>query len=790
MRLYGKKETILIAYKCKNTLTNVTGVHMNLERRPFWLIGGIALSLALAFSACDSTSNSTTVDDDEEALDDDSDSGKSGDSKSGKDGKDSVTVPTEMDTKIPVPTDLKAVRLSPSMWELSFKVSDETDGFVVQRLPQSGGSWSSYAELKSGVTRLVLDGSSKGGYYYRVASVMNKKSSAYSDEVLVSDRMEYPSGSELKVPEATPNILQDKVLELVLSGGAPGKDVVKSPYNLDSSGKAVGSVYYQARFVYGSDLTVDTVKFDVDQVSVSKTFKTTADLCNSYAQIRTVWTDKNKVSDYSDWSSPMGTKAGTDSKLVNTNNRCKADTAQSTVVTEEGGLPGPTNPKVEQLSDGKWMMQWDYTPSEDRPETGFIVQKLDTEKSKWTEVDSTGNGVYRCVLGKLTDTYNYFRVVAYDKDGRSAYSADVLAANGGTATGDGGQLQTPNGLTFVRIAPSVWEMSWKYDIAAEKPENQFIIQSSKLKDFEWKTIATIKGENRVFLVDGLDKLETYYRIATTDGVDTSLFSEAVQLTNAFPFRADLNPVTPELSISLGLGVYTGYEVNMDTSSKDEIYVGASVAYDIKKSMVDKNIYESDYTDTVYYEARWFTPTQYDPRGDQVDLFNEGKLEDRENLGVSWDEAYHYSEPAIAVAASWGDSIILKNGDVVTILEQCEEAYGYNDIINGFEADTLKDDDGKVVMQGGKPVVEYTDVSASIEDIIDGAVTIDKASFLRAERISKNTALCIQSYARRLCDYRIQVRVVWKDTNGETAYSEWTLPTGIESGRDADKFCYD
>ena len=755
---------------------------MNLERRPFWLIGGIALSLALAFSACDSTSNSTTVDDDE-ALEDDSDSGKSGDSKSGKDAKDSVTTPTEMDTKIPVPTDLMAVRLSPSMWELSFKVSDETDGFVVQRLPQSGGSWSSYAELKSGVTRLVLDGSSKGGYYYRVASVMNKKSSAYSDEVLVSDRMDYPSGSELKVPEATPNILQDKVLELVLSGGAPGKDVVKSPYNLDSSGKAVGSVYYQARFVYGSDLTVDTVKFDVDQVSVSKTFKTTADLCNSYAQIRTVWTDKNKVSDYSDWSSPMGTKAGTDSKLVNTNNRCKADTAQSTVVTEEGGLPSPVNPKVEQLSDGKWMMQWDYTPSEDRPETGFIVQKLDTEKSKWSDVDSTGSGVYRCVLGKLTDTYNYFRVVAYDKEGRSAYSADVLAASGGTATGDGTMLQTPNGLTFVRVAPSVWEMSWKYDIAAEKPENQFIIQSSKLKNFEWKTIATIKGENRVFLIEGKDKLEGYYRMATTDGKDTSLFTEALQLTPSFPYREDMNPATPILGISLNYGVYSGYEANMDTSSHDKIIVSASVAFDVQKNIVDKNIHESEYTDAVYYQARWFTPTEYAPRGDMVDMFNDGKLEDRDNLGVTWDEDFAYEEPSVGFSASWRDSLMDDEGNVKEYWELCEEAYGYNNTIHAVRTDSLKDDEGKFIR------TEEVEVDANVESIVNGLVKVDKEFFYRASKISMNTALCIENHVRNFCDIRIQVRIVWTDRNGETDYSEWTLPTGIGGGKDSDKLCY-
>jgi hypothetical protein len=755
---------------------------MNFEKKPLWLIGGITLSMALAFSACgDSTSSSTTEDDFNEQVRIPDDSKQSDENTDKKDSTSSSTIPTDL--KLAVPTNLEAVRLAPSVWQLTFKSSGSMDAFIVQRMPVAGGEWKDYKEVKSG--RLVLDGASNGGYYYRVAAKKDKSISDFSEEILVSNKTPYSDGIVLETPSVTANINQEKTLELFLSDKLPGDGIVNSTYNLDSAGKAAGSVYFQARFVYGNEYVTDTVKAPADQFSISKTFNTNAELCNSFAQVRVVWTDKNKESDYSEWSKPMGTKAGTESGLVNANNRCKADTtaAQSEVVVEEGALPGPTNPKVEQLSDGSWMMQWEYTPSKDRPETGFIVQKLDAEKNEWAEFDSTGSGVYRCVLGKLTGMYNYFRVVAYDKDGRSAYSADVLATGDDTGVGDGTMLQTPNGLTFVRIAPSVWEMSWKYDIAKEKPENKFIIQSAKLKNFEWKTIATVKGENRVFLIEGKENIENYYRMATTDGKDTSYFTEALQLTPSFPYRADMNPATPVLGVSLNFGVYDGYEANMDTASHDKIIVSASVAFDVQTNIVDKNIHESEYTDTVYYQARWFTPTVYDPRGDQVDMFNDGELEGRENLGATWDEDFAYEEPSVGLSTSWSDSIKGSDGTVKEYWQLCEDAYGYNNTIQAVRTDSLKDDEGKFTG------LDYVNVEASVEAIVNGLVKVDKEYFFAASKISTNTALCIENHVRGFCDIRIQVRIVWTDRNGETDYSEWTLPTGIGGGKDSDKLCY-
>ena len=750
---------------------------MNFEKKPLWLIGGITLSMALAFSACgDSTSSSTTEDDFAEEIRTPDDSKKS-EEKTDEDDSTSSTVPTDL--KLAVPTDLEAERLAPSVWQLSFKFSESMDAFIVQRMPVAGGEWKDYKEVKSG--RLVLDGASNGGYYYRVASKKDKKVSDFSEEILVSSKTAYSDGIVLETPTIAANINQEKTLELFLSDNLPGDGIVKSTYNLDSKGKTVGSVYFQARFVYGNDYVTDTVKAPVDQFSISKTFKTNAELCNSFAQVRVVWTDKNDESDYSEWSKPMGTKAGTESGLINTNNRCKAEEPGSTQTPEleEDAIPAPDNLAAEKMADGTWMLQWKYTPSKDRPESGFIVQKLDITKNEWNTIDSTGAGVNRYVVGELKDPYNFFRVAAFDKEGVSTYSDDVLAS---VVAAEDEKLPTPTGLTFVRVAPSVWEMSWKFDIAKEKPENMFIVQSSKLKDFEWKKLAVVKGENRVFIIEGKENLETYYRIATTNGTDTSLFSDAVQLTTVFPYRADVNPRTPEISISLDMSTNSGYEADMDTSTTDKIYVSASVAFDIEQNMIDKNIFESMYTDTVFYEARWYTPTYYTPRGDQVDEFNGGDLENRENLGATWDESFLYAEPAISLSASWSDSV--KSGNVTKeIWQACEEIYGYNRDINGFRVDSLKDEEENVTLDTSK-------VTASVEEIVNGLVTIDKASLYKAMKISKNTALCIENHVRNLCDYRIQVRIVWTDRNGETDYSEWTLPTGLGGGKGVDDLCGD
>ena len=79
---------------------------MNFEKKPLWLIGGITLSMALAFSACgDSTSSSTTEDDFNEQVRIPDDSKQSDENTDKKDSTSSSTIPTDL--KLAVPTNLE-----------------------------------------------------------------------------------------------------------------------------------------------------------------------------------------------------------------------------------------------------------------------------------------------------------------------------------------------------------------------------------------------------------------------------------------------------------------------------------------------------------------------------------------------------------------------------------------------------------------------------------------------------------------------------------------------------------
>lgn len=49
-------------------------------------------------------------------------------------------------------------------------------------------------------------------------------------------------------------------------------------------------------------------------------------------------------------------------------------------------------------------------------------------------------------------------------------------------------------------------------------------------------------------------------------------------------------------------------------------------------------------------------------------------------------------------------------------------------------------------------------------------------------------MCLEHYLSKLCGYYLQLRVVWKDKNGATDWSEWTKPFSISEISGADAIC--
>lgn len=726
---------------------------MIFNHRSFFFMG--AVSAALILSACgESSSNNTSDDDDLTVVSKSSSSSKKKNSSSSSADVKKAEDPSDLKESktLDAPTGVKVERVAPSIWDLSFSYSgSDAESFVVQRIAPGAKSWEEFDELDAEITHFLIDGDDNGGFYYRIAAKNKESRSAYTQETFVSEEIDYDSDISLDAPTAKPNVSEENVLELVLTGNYPGKKITKSAYNKDSSGKVVGGVFYEARFVAGTEKEVDTVKVSSDELSISKKFDSVDDQCNAYAQIRVVWTDKNGVSDYGEWSDPMGSKAGTNGSLIDENKRCAPKAADDgkddSKEEDKGAVPfaTPTNLVVKAQDNGVWMLEWAFNPVDKRPEDGFKVQKLDLEKSKWVDFDLTGAGVYRAKIENLKDPYNYFRVAAYDKDGTSDYSTDVLIALSEEEAVKA-MVPPPGDLALARIAPSVWELSWTYDIASDNDERSFIIQSSKLKDFEWTDVAEVKGNVRYFHVQGRKQIETYFRMAVVDKGDTSAFTEAIQLTPEIPYRDYMTPTTPVHSSSLTLYYTNAYEVDKDTSTKnDQTFTDASIMFTMSSDFISKYIYESEYTDTVYYEARWYNAVNYT---NSYKLDCEGKKTADFCDSCYWVEAFPYESPSLQKDFFSSDIYLKAEGDGkdTSVTRYCQNRNDYS------------------IENHNKIYLEDTPNS-------------ERQTYMSNDAA---TSRCLEGYLRQMCSYMVQFRIVWTDVNGETDWSEWTAPISVAS----------
>ena len=213
--------------------------------------------------------------------------------------------------------------------------------------------------------------------------------------------------------------------------------------------------------------------------------------------------------------------------------------------------------------------------------------------------------------------------------------------------------------------------------------------------------------------------------------------------------------TPSPSSQITLTYTTGFEADKDTSSEDKTYIEAWATYTITDNFISKYIVESEYTDTVYYEARWFT---------SLENYNyykgncEGKKKSDKCDSCYWSETFPYQEPSISKRFSAYDDFA-DAAKKKTIFEDCAAQSGYTTENHAKLYSSTTDPD------------EWKTIAAN----------------------EANMAICLQSYLHGICGYYVQIRIVWKDnTNGkgkgETDWSEWTQPYNIRDISGADKIC--
>jgi hypothetical protein len=208
---------------------------------------------------------------------------------------------------------------------------------------------------------------------------------------------------------------------------------------------------------------------------------------------------------------------------------------------------------------------------------------------------------------------------------------------------------------------------------------------------------------------------------------------------------------PSPSMKFTLVFTTELEVDKDTSTKEDVtYTDAMATYTITSNFISKYIFESEYTDTVYYEARWFTSLEH------YNYFKEtceGKKHSDYCDSCYWVEAFPYQEPSIKKGV-YASDIAVKGTKDLTVYDNCMAVTKYN-----------PDDHYKLFTS-----------------------TTSEAEWNRIMSTEVSMSSCLQGHVRGFCNYFVQLRIVWKDKNGETDWSEWTEPYSIADISGADKIC--
>jgi hypothetical protein len=630
-----------------------------------------------------------------------------------------------------VPTKLTLTALGDNQYLLSWSYTNNDkrpeNGFKLQSLNfnATNPQWTDDGTTNKGVNVIKIDGNKKGGLMYHVAAKDSKGISEYSESITI------PSVSDSTGTSTNTSV------DLAV------------PTNLKAD--SIGVNKYQLSWSYtdNKNRPENGFRLQILDLSAAKPAWATLDSTNKGVRLYNIDATKH--------GGKYVRVAAKDAKGTSTYSSEVMIPNQDTtkVAGQEIDLAIPVNLSLASLGNNEYMLSWQYTDVAKRPAKGFVLQKLVIANGKsWEDIKATVNkDVLFYKLSADTEKY-YVRVAAKDDKGLSQYSNVIEVPK----KGEGEDLTTPpTDLTISRIAPSVWELTWKYENNVDNANRRFIIQSSKLtnykpENFKWKDVGVeIDGNLRTYYILGRDNIETFYRMAVVNDGDTSAFTETVQLTPEIAYRDYMALNVPAPSTKFQTYYVNGIESDRDTSTKDDqVFVTTQATYTITKNFISKYIRESEYTDTVYYQARWFTSLeQYNNYKGTCD----GKKESNKCDSCYWIEEFPYEEPSISKSFDATNDFNTAKKDK-TVYQACVETYGYNkeDHLKLYKATTPEDEWLK---------------------IMDNEIS---------------TGTCILAYIDNICDYYVQFRIIWTDTNGETDYSEWTEPFNVADMSGAKEFC--
>jgi hypothetical protein len=195
-------------------------------------------------------------------------------------------------------------------------------------------------------------------------------------------------------------------------------------------------------------------------------------------------------------------------------------------------LAAPSDLNIVKNSDSTWILLWNYTSNELRPEEVFIIQSLNMSDSipKWKTIDSTTTGVTMYNLKGSKKAGKYYRIAAKDYCSTSGFTSMVQASSTGAgSTSVDASLAVPSNLALEALGNDQWRLSWSYEENANRPENGFKVQYLNISSDspKWKDAGTTNKGVRVFKIEGSDKRGYMYHVAAIDANGKSEYSSEI-----------------------------------------------------------------------------------------------------------------------------------------------------------------------------------------------------------------------------------------------------------------------
>ncbi|MCF0222936.1 MAG: fibronectin type III domain-containing protein, partial [Fibrobacter sp.] len=270
-------------------------------------------------------------------------------------------------------------------------------------------------------------------------------------------------------------------------------------------------------------------------------------------------------------------------------------------------LASPSDLKAIARSDTSWELQWSYIRNDGFAEEGFYILQLDIEKSQWLEVGKASAEVTHYNIKGADMSGHYYRVCAYNKAGRSAYTGEFYIEAVAAETPDATSfiLASPTELTASMQTDTTWTLSWKYSRAENAPESGFKIEQLDMAKSTWNEIGKSGAEVTHFVLVGKSKAGFYYRVCAYDKKGNSRYTEDLFVTKP----ESEAPVSNKIASPANLSV----------------------------KMLSDNTWELswEYEPTADHPEAGFYIDQLVPSKEK------GKSSDWKNIGISSKEVYHF-----------------------------------------------------------------------------------------------------------------------------------------------------